>query len=399
MREVYLDHAATTPVHPEVAELIQEYLVRTYGNPSSLHRFGRRARAALEEAREQVAEALGAEPEEIVFTSGGTEADNLAIRGAALAHGRPGHIITTRVEHHAVLHTCEALEETGFEVTYLPVDRHGRIAPEQVAEAIRPDTVLVTVMLANNEVGTVQPLAAVGEICRERGVLLHSDAVQALGQLPIDVGQLGVDLLSVSGHKIYGPKGIGALYVRRGVRLSPLMYGGGHERRRRPGTENVPGIVGLGKACELAVRELAARARTMREMRDRLVEGIQARIAEVVLNGHPTERLPNNANLCFRYVEGESILLGLDSKGIAASSGSACTSGALEPSHVLMAMGLSHELAQGSVRFSVGRLTRAEDIDYVLEVLPPIVERLRNMSPLYAERGRARQAGSPPGEG
>ncbi|MDQ7793074.1 MAG: cysteine desulfurase NifS [bacterium] len=385
MREVYLDHAATTPVHHEVAALVEEHMLQVYGNPSSLHRFGRRARAAMEEARERVARAIAAEPEEIVFTSGGTESNNLALKGVAIRAGR-GHLITTQVEHHAVLHTCEALEKQGFPITYLPVDRYGRVTPEQVAAAITADTVLVSVMMANNEVGTIQPIAAIGAICRERGVLLHTDAVQSFGQLNVDVRSLSVDLLTLSGHKVYGPKGVGALYVRRGVRLAPLMQGGGHERKRRPGTENVPGIVGLGKAAELASRDLPERARHLAAMRDRLTRGIQEKIGDVVLNGHPTERLPNNANLCFRYVEGESVLLALDSKGIGASSGSACTSGALEPSHVLMAMGLPHDLAQGSVRFSVGRQTTAEDIDYVLDVLPPSIGRLRAMSPLYAER-------------
>lgn len=385
VREVYLDHAATTPVHPEVAEVVHAHLVDAYGNPSSLHRFGRRARSAVEQARERVARALAAEPEEIVFTSGGTEADNLAIRGVARRAGS-GHIITSQIEHHAVLHTCEALETEGFAVTYLPVDAQGRVKPEDVAAAIREDTILVSIMAANNEVGTIEPLAAIGAICRRRGVLLHSDAVQAFGQLPLDVGALNVDLMSISAHKVYGPKGIGALYVRRGIRLTPLMYGGGHERRRRPGTENVPGIVGLGMATEIALRELPDRPQAMAAVRDQLIRGIGETIPDVVLNGDPVDRLPNNVNFCFRYVEGESILLALDSKGIAASSGSACTSGALEPSHVLVAMGLPHDLAQGSVRFSVGRGTTAGDIDYVLGVLGPAIDRLRKMSPLYAER-------------
>jgi cysteine desulfurase len=399
VREVYLDHAATTPVHPEVAELVHEHLVAAYGNPSSLHRFGRRARSAVEQARERVARALAADPEEIVFTSGGTEADNLAIRGVARRAGA-GHIITSQIEHHAVLHTCEALETDGFAVTYLPVDAQGQVKPEDVAAAIREDTILVSIMAANNEVGTVQPLDAIGAICRRRGVLLHSDAVQALGQLPLDVGALKVDLMSISGHKVYGPKGIGALYVRRGIRLAPLMYGGGHERRRRPGTENVPGIVGLGMATEIALRELPERSRAMAAVRDQLIRGIGETIPDVVLNGDPVDRLPNNANFCFRYVEGESILLALDSKGIAASSGSACTSGALEPSHVLVAMGLPHDLAQGSVRFSVGRGTTPADIEYVLSVLGPAIDRLRKMSPLYAERaGIGPRAGGASQEG
>lgn len=392
---VYLDHAATTPVRQEVAEAVLRFMVSEYGNAASIHSLGRRAREAIENARGQVARLMGASPDEVIFLSGGTEADNMAIRGAVLADRRDRkHVVTTKVEHHAVLHTCEALEREGLaEVTYLPVDGTGMVSPEDVAAAIRPETVLVSVMFANNEVGTIQPVAEIGRVCRERGVLFHTDAVQAYGAIPIDVDELNIDLMSVSAHKIYGPKGIGALYVRRGTRIRPLIHGGSQERSRRAGTSNVPGAVGLGMAAQLAEKEMDARRRHLETLRDLLIRGILERVDFCRLNGHPTIRLPNNVNVSFEFVEGESILLSLDMKGIAASSGSACTSGSLEPSHVLVAMGVPPEVAHGSVRMTLGTGNTREDVDYVLEVLPPIIERLRSMSPLYARA----VSGRPPG--
>jgi cysteine desulfurase len=389
MRRVYLDHAATTPVHPEVVEVMNHYMLEDWGNPSSIHSFGREARAGVDEARARVAALIGADPEEIVFTGGGTEADNLAIKGTAWELRNKGnHIITSAVEHHAVLHTVEWLEKQGFRATYLPVDGYGMVDPGDVEKAITSSTILVSIMAANNEVGTVQPIAEIARICREKGVRFHTDAVQAVGQLPIDVHALGVDMLSLSGHKIYGPKGVGALYVRRGVRLTPLLHGGAHERKRRAGTEGVPGIVGLGRAAELARLHFDERVAHYRRMRDLLWERIRQRVPEVRLNGHPTERLPNNLNISVLYVEGESMLLNLDMKGIAASSGSACTSGSLEPSHVLLAMGIPHEVAHGSLRMTVGVSTTEEDTDYVARSLAEIVERLRAMSPLWSVRVR-----------
>ncbi len=390
MRRVYLDHAATTPVHPEVAEAVKEAMLVYYGNPSSIHSFGREARRAVDEAREKVARLIGAEPAEIIFTSGATESDNLAIKGMAYAgRDRGGHIITSSIEHHAILHACEQLEKEGFRVTYLPVDGDGLVDPADVEQAIGEDTILISIMLANNEVGTIQPIEEIGAIARQRGIPFHTDAVQAVGQIPVDVNRLQVDLLSLSGHKMYGPKGIGALYLRKRTRIQPLFQGGSHERRLRPGTENVPGIVGLGKAAELASAELAERGRRYALLRDRLRDKLWSALNDIKLNGHPTRRLPNNLNLSVLYVEGESMLLNLDLAGIAASSGSACTSGSLEPSHVLTAMGISHEVSHGSLRFTVGRDTTEEDIDYVSEILPGIVERLRDMSPLYPGKRRS----------
>jgi len=385
VRKVYLDHAATTPVRPEVVEIMSEYMLEVYGNPSSVHSFGREARKAVDKAREQVANLIGAGPEEIVFTGGGTEADNLAIKGIAEAQAKKGnHIITSAIEHHAVLHTCEYLEKHGCKVTYLPVDSDGLVDPGDVKKAITPQTVLVTIMTGNNEVGTIQPVKEIGAIARERGVLFHTDAVQATGQIPIDVREMNIDLLSGSGHKMYGPKGIGILYVRKGVKISPVIHGGAHERRRRAGTENVPGIVGLGKAAELSMAELPERQANLVHLRDRLIDGILERISEVKLNGHRTRRLPNNCNVSIKYIEGESMLLNLDMVGIAASSGSACTSGSLEPSHVLLAMGVPHEIAHGSLRMTLGRQNTDEDVDYVMQVLPSIAKKLREMSPLYS---------------
>jgi len=387
LRRIYLDHSATTPVRPEVVQAISEYMLEKYGNASSVHSFGREAREGTDEGRERLARLIGASPSDIIFTSGGTESDNLAVKGLAEAYASKGkHIITSQIEHHALLHTCEYLEKHGARVTYLPVDQYGSVDPEDVRKAIAPDTILVSIMMANNEIGTIQDVAEIGRICQKSGVLFHSDAVQALGQLPIDVRKLGIDLMSVSSHKIYGPKGIGALYIRKGIRIASQAHGGHHERGKRAGTENVPGIVGFGLAAELARVEFDERVKHYSLVRDRLMDGIMARIPEVRLNGHRTKRLPNNCNISVLYVEGESMLLNLDMKGIAASSGSACTSGSLDPSHVLMACGLKHEEAHGSLRMTVGTQTTTEDIDYVVAELPPIVERLRAMSPLYSER-------------
>lgn len=387
MRKVYLDHSATTPVRQEVAELVMQYMTEKFGNPSSIHSFGREAKAGLEKAREQVAGLIKAQPEEITFTSGGTEADNLAIAGVAYAYSAKGkHIITSAIEHHAVLDTCKNLEKQGFAVTVLPVDEYGLICLADLKEALRPDTILITIMHANNEVGTIQPLAEIGALARAKGILFHTDAVQSLGKVPIDVEKMQIDLLTGSGHKIYAPKGTGFLYVRKGVKVNPLTHGGGQERKRRPGTENVPGLVGLGLAAELAAREMDGEMKRQAALRDKLIKALMEKIPHVRLNGHPTERVASNVNVSIEFVEGESLLLSLDMKGIAASSGSACTSGSLDPSHVLLAMGLCHEVAHGSVRMTLGRGTTPEDIDYVLEVFPPIIERLRAMSPLYQQR-------------
>jgi len=384
MQRIYLDHSATTPVRPEVAEIMMEYMTNKFGNPSSVHSFGREAKEALENARSQVAALIKAQPEEITFTSGGTEADNLAIIGTALKYADKGkHIITSAVEHHAVLHACEHLEKMGFDLTVLPVDEYGIIRMDDLRRAIRDDTILITIMHANNEVGSIQPVAEIGSLAREKGILFHTDAVQSLGKIPVDVEKINADLLSGSGHKIYGPKGIGFLYIRKGVHLSPLVFGGAQEKKIRPGTENMPGIIGLGKAVELAGQEMDSEMPRMTQLRDKLIKGILERIPDVRLNGHPTLRVPTNVNVSFEYVEGESLLLSLDMKGIAASSGSACTSGSLDPSHVLLAMGICKEVAHGSVRMTLGRDNTGEQIDYVLDVLPEIVQRLRDMSPLY----------------
>jgi cysteine desulfurase len=382
-RRVYLDHNASTPVHPEVVAEMLPYLTEAYGNPSSVHAFGRSGREAVDQARERIAGFLGVAAEEIVFTSGGTESDNLAVKGLALARGR-GHLITSQIEHHAVLRTCQWLEAQGFEVTYLPVDRYGVVDPNDVRRAIRPDTVAITIMHANSEVGTIQPLAAIGAIARQHGVPLHSDAVQTFGKIPLDVHAAGVDALSFSSHKIYGPKGVAGLWIRRGAKMVAVQHGGDHERRRRAGTENVPGIVGLGKAVEIRAREMGAEAERVRGLRERLWEGIRTRLDEVRLNGHPTERLPGTANIVFRHVESEAIVLGLDLKGVAVSAGSACTAGHVEPSHVLVAMAVPIDWAMGAVRFSVGRSTTTDDIDYVVECLEPLVRKLRQVMPAGA---------------
>ncbi len=385
MRRVYFDHSATTPVDHEVATIMVEYMTEKFGNPGSIHYFGREANKAVNEARESVAALLGATAKEVFFTSGGTESDNLALKGIAYANSKKGnHIITTSIEHHAVLHACEALEKEGFTVTYLPVDENAMVSVEDVKKAITDKTVLISVMFANNEVGTIQPIKEIGQLAKEKGIYFHTDAVQAVGNYPIDVNEYNIDLLSLSGHKLYGPKGIGAIYIRKGVKIKALQQGGSQERKMRPGTENVPGIVGLGKAAEKARLELKERMAHVQGLRDKLIKGIQEKIGDIKLNGHPTERLPGNVNFSFFYIEGESLLLNLDMKGIAGSSGSACTSGSLDPSHVLLAMGMTHETAHGSLRLSLGRGNTEADIDYCLEVLPKIVETLRSMSPLNA---------------
>jgi cysteine desulfurase len=379
-RLIYLDHAATTPLHEQALEAMIPYLAERFGNPSSIHRLGRQALDALDDARDTIAAVFGANPKEIIFTGGGTESNNLAIKGVALAQQRAGkgqHLITSAIEHHAALHAFEYLEAFGFEVTILPVDQYGMVQPADLRAAIRKDTTLVSIMYANNEIGTIQPIAELGAICRERGVIFHSDAVQAAGSLPLQVRDLNVDLLSITAHKFYGPKGVGALYARRGVPLLPQIAGGGQERRRRAGTENVAGIVGMAKALQIAEQQRPLYVAHCVALRDRLASGLLDRIAGTVLNGHPTQRLPNNVNILLADVEGESVLLLLDQHNIAASSGSACTSGSLEASHVLLALGLPHERAIGSVRLSVGRETTEADIDTVLDVLPPVIEQLR----------------------
>lgn len=383
-RFVYADNAATTAVSPQVVEAILPYFTEEYGNPSSLYQKGQSARRAVDIAREQVAAALGAQPAEIFFTGGGSEADNWAVKGVAHTLAKKGkkHIITSRFEHHAILHTCQSLEKEGFEVTYLDVYSDGLVRVEDVANAIRPDTALCTIMYANNEIGTIQPIAEIGAVCREKGVLFHTDAVQAVGQVPINVAEQQIDLLSLSGHKLHAPKGIGALYCRKGIRFPNLIDGGAQERNRRAGTENVPGIVGLGVAITQAVASMDERAKRLSAMRDRLIAGA-SKIERSHLNGDAKRRLPGNFNMSFEGIEGESLLLLLDMNGIAASSGSACTSGSLDPSHVLLSIGLPHEIAHGSLRISLGDNNTEEDVDYILEVLPGIVKRLRDMSPLW----------------
>ncbi|EEG78997.1 cysteine desulfurase NifS [Dethiobacter alkaliphilus] len=384
MKKIYLDHGATTKMNPEVLETMMPYMTEIYGNPSSIHFFGREVRKAVEEAREKVAAAIGAQPREIIFTSGGTESDNLAIRGVARALRKKGnHIITSAVEHHAVIDTCNALKDEGFEVTAVPVDEHGMVNVKDVEAAITDQTILITIMMANNEVGTIMPVAEIGKLAKERGITFHTDAVQAIGSLPVNVEEINCDLLSMSAHKFYGPKGVGALYVRKGTKLKVYNFGGAQERKMRPGTENVPGIIGMGKAIELAVTDLEQKTEQVRKLRDKLIDGLM-QIEDTKLNGHPQERLPGSVNVSIQYVEGESLILSLDLKGIAASSGSACTSGSLDPSHVLMAMGLDHQTAHGSLRLTLGRDNTEEEIDYVLEVIPEVVERLRSMSPVYA---------------
>ncbi|RLC73386.1 MAG: cysteine desulfurase NifS [Chloroflexi bacterium] len=387
MRRIYLDYAATTPTHPEVVQAMLPYFTENFGNPSSVHSLGQEASLAVEEAREKVAHLIGARPQEIFFTSGGTEANNLAIKGVALANqNRGNHIITTPIEHHSVLETCKFLEESGFEITYLPVDGQGLVDPGNVRKALTPKTMLISIMLANNEVGTIEPLAEIGKIAREAEVYFHTDAVQAVGHIPVDVEELGVDLLSASAHKLYGPKGIGALYIRKGTRLVPLAHGGEQESGHRAGTENVPGIVGFGKAAEIAEGEMEEEAKRLASLRDRLITGVLSSVERAWLNGHPIQRLPNNANLSFEFIEGESLMLSLDLESICVSTGSACSSTSLAPSHVLLAMGLPPEKALSSLRITLGRWTTEEDIEQVLEALPRAVARLRAMSPFLRQK-------------
>ncbi len=388
MRRIYFDHNATTPVHPDALKEMMPYFSEEYGNASSLHSFGRKAREAIESARAEIARLIGpVEPGDIVFTGGGTEADNLAVKGAADALKDKGrHIITSRIEHKAVLNACEFLGKNGYEITCIPVDEYGLIDISALKKAVRPDTILISVMFANNEVGTIEPVKEISAIARDKGVLFHTDAVQALGKIPIDVEDMGIDLLSVSAHKIYGPKGVGALYVNKKARITPLMHGGHHERNKRAGTENVSGIVGFGAACRMAALSMEKDNERVSALRNKLWNGINSGIKEVKLNGHPVKRLANTLNVSFKYVEGESVLLNLDLKGIAASSGSACTSGSLEPSHVLSAMGVEPATAQGSVRFSLGAGNAEAEIDRAIEEIPPIIKKLRDMSPLYEEK-------------
>lgn len=384
MKKIYMDYAATTPAHPKVVEAMAPYFSEKFGNPSSIHMFGQEARAAVEEARDKVAALIGAQREEIFFTSGGTESDNWAVIGAAVANEKKGnHIITTPIEHHAVREPAEFLKKRGWQVTYVSVDKFGMVSPDDVAKAMTDKTVLVSVMHANNEIGTIEPIGEISKVVKAKGAIFHTDAVQTVGAIEVDVNNLGVDLLSASAHKLYGPKGVGALYTRKGTRIEQYLRGGGQEKGKRASTENVPGIVGFGVAADLAKKEMNERIKHLIPLRDRLIKGILGNIEDSILNGHPVKRLPNNTNFCIKFVEGESMLLNLDFLGIGASSGSACTSGSLEPSHVLLAIGLPHEFAHGSLRFTLGRLTTEQDIDFVLEVLPGIVKKLRAMSPLY----------------
>lgn len=387
MKRIYMDNAATTRVTEPVFEAMRPYFCEIFGNPSSVHAFGREARKAVEQARRQVAAALGAQAGEIYFTGSGTEADNWALRGAAYAQKARGrHIITTQIEHHAVLHAAEQLEKEGFEVTYLPVDGDGVVSLEALEKALRPDTTLVSIMAANNEIGAIQPIREAAKLAKAHGALFHTDAVQAIGCVPIDVKADGIDLLSLSGHKFHAPKGVGALYIRSGVKLQRLIYGGAQEKTQRGGTENVASIVGMGKAIELAMESMESRNAYVSGLRDRLIEGILRRIPETRLNGHRTQRLSGNVNVSIRYIEGEALLLSLDMKGIAGSSGSACTSGSLDPSHVLLAIGLPHEIAHGSLRLSLSEENTTEEVDYTIDALVEIVERLRAMSPLYEKK-------------
>jgi cysteine desulfurase len=386
MRKVYLDNMATTPLLPEVYELMLPYLGEAFGNPSSIHQWGDRAREAIETARDQVAELIGASASEIIFTGSGTESNNFAIKGLALAQQKKGkHVVVSAIEHFSVLHSAKTLEKMGFELTLVPVDKHGVVNPEDVRQSLRKDTVLVSILHANGEVGTIEPIREIAQITREANVIFHTDAVAAVGNIPVDVKELGVDALSLAGNQFYGPKGVGALWLRKGVRITPLIDGGVQEGGRRAGTENVPAIAGLGKAAELAKINMASRMEHLALLRDCLLTALPAKIAHVVVTGHPKHRLPGNASFCVEFIEGESMLMLLDSQGVAVTSGSACTSRALKASHVLIAMGIPHALAQSSVLFTLGIDNTSEDIDYVLEVLPPIVDKLRQMSPLYSK--------------
>lgn len=383
-KQVYMDHAATTYTKKEVLDEMIPYFTECFGNPSSIYSLSRGTKKAIDKARERVAKCINADEREIYFTGGGSEADNWAIKGIAYAYKNKGnHIITTKIEHHAVLHTCEFLEKQGFEVTYLDVNEEGFIDLEDFKAAITDKTILATIMFANNEIGTIEPIKEIGSICREKNILFHTDAVQAVGHIPVDVKEMNIDLLSMAAHKFYGPKGVGALYVKKGIRVANLVHGGGQERGRRAGTENIAGIVGLGKALELACENMEEHNNKLRKLRDRLMEGL-LKVPYTRLNGPKGEnRLPGNLNICFRFIEGESILLLLDANGISASSGSACTSGSLDPSHVLLSIGLPHEIAHGSLRLSLGDENTEEEVDYVLEVVPKIIQRLRDMSPLW----------------
>jgi len=383
---IYLDHAATTAARPEVVEAMLPYFTEQFGNPSSVYGFAAGNKKVITDVRELIAKSLNGNTQDIYFTAGGTESDNWALKAAAEAYGTKGnHIITTKIEHHAILHTCEYLEKKGFEITYLDVDEYGVVKLDQLKAAIRPETILISVMFANNEIGSVQPIAEIGAIAKEHGIIFHTDAVQAYGQLPIDVQAMNIDMLSASGHKLNGPKGIGFLYIKKGLKLRSLIHGGAQERKRRAGTENVTGIVGLGKAVEIALNTMEERTAKELEMRNYLIDRILSEIPYARLNGHRTDRLPNNVNISFQFIEGESLLIMLDMKGICASSGSACTSGSLDPSHVLLAIGLPHEIAHGSLRLTLGDENTMEEMDYVVEELKAIVQRLRDMSPLYED--------------
>lgn len=389
MKRIYMDNAGTTPMRSEVLDAMLPYLTEKFGNASTIFSYGREAKKALENSREKVAQLIGSDPIEIFFTSGGTEADNWALKGIAAANMNKGkHIITSSIEHHAVLHSCQDLEKQGFKITFLPVDKYGLVDVKHVVNAITDETIMVSIMHANNEIGTIQPIKEIGEAIKHKNpkIIFHTDAVQTVGKIPVNVKDMGVDLLSMSGHKIYGPKGIGALYIKKGTRIAPFMAGGAQESNRRAGTENIPGIVGFGRAAELAKSEREGQYKRLIALRDKLIKGITETIPYTRLNGHPTLRLPHNVNVSIEFIEGESLLLNLDMKGVCASSGSACTSGSLDPSHVLLGIGLPHEIAHGSLRLTLGRENSEEDVDYVLEVLPGIVTKLREMSPLFAER-------------
>jgi cysteine desulfurase len=383
MKRIYFDYAATTPADPQVIKAMEPYFFEKFGNASSIHSFGQEAKKAIEDSRETLAQFIGAKPQEIVFTSGGTESNNAAIFGVAHALKKGKHIITSCIEHHAVSEPCKILEKRGFEVSVVGVDKQGLVSPDDIKKAIRDETILISVMQANNEIGTVQPIAQIGKIAKEKGIYFHTDAVQSVGHIPVNVDELNVDLLSLSAHKFYGPKGVGALYIRKGTRIERFLYGGDQETNRRASTHNTSGIVGLGKAIELCRNNLTDEAKYQTGLRDKLIKELTARIPDVSLNGHPVKRLPNNANFSLKYIEGESILLNLDMLGIACSTGSACTSSSLEPSHVLLAIGLPAEIAHGSLRVTLGRWTKEDEVDYLIESLPKVVEKLRQMSPLY----------------
>ncbi|MGI5858491.1 MAG: cysteine desulfurase NifS [Tepidanaerobacteraceae bacterium] len=389
MKRIYMDNAGTTPMRSKVLDAMLPYLTQKFGNASTIYSYGREAKKALEDSREKVANLIGADPKEIYFTSGGTEADNWALKGIAAANMNKGkHIITSSIEHHAILHTCQDLEKQGFKITYLPVDEYGLVDVTHVINAITDETIMVSIMHANNEIGTIQPIKEISKAIKQKkaNIYIHTDAVQTVGKIPVCVKDLNVDMLSMSAHKIYGPKGIGALYIRKGIKISPFMTGGAQESNRRAGTENIPGIVGFGKAAELAKSEREEQYKKLMTLRDKLIKGITKTIPYTRLNGHPTLRLPHNVNISFEFIEGEALLLNLDMKGICGSSGSACTSGSLDPSHVLLAIGLSHEIAHGSLRLTLGRENNEQHVDYVLEVLPGIVNKLREISPLFAQR-------------